>query len=82
MCALTAGFDTEELAFRQNREGLFEPGSVCELNRRRMEDNAWHALKLSVGTPHLSERAGVSHCTLTWAEILVFTLTANKEQQH
>ncbi len=38
MCALTAGFDTEELAFRQNREGLFEPGSVCELNRRRMEE--------------------------------------------
>ncbi len=82
MCALTAGFDTEELAFRLNGEGLFEPGSVCELNRRRLEDNAWHALKLSVGTLHLSERAAVSHCTLTWAEILVFTLTANKEQQH
>lgn len=82
LCALTVGFDTEELAFSQSREGLFEPGSVCELNRRRMEDNAWHALKLSVGTLHLSERAAVSHCTLTWAEILVFTLAANKEQQH
>lgn len=82
MCALTIGFDTEELAFSKNSEGLFEPGYVYELNRRRVEDNAWHALKLSVGTPHLSARAAVSHCTLTWAEILVFTLAANKEQQH
>lgn len=31
--------------------------------------------------PHTCWRAVVSHCTLTWAEILVFTLAANKEQQ-